>query len=108
MLRNQGRGILTFSVREICNIAYSIIVEDLEKMWWAQFSHPNTDLEKLGSIEETVERFEERIGLRINPEDIAMEQHKAMLKAKGIEWDNTPYTPDLTDPHADAGLDIEF
>ncbi len=39
---------------------------------------------------EAVRRFEERIGLRYNPEDTALELHKKMLAERGIEWDDTP------------------
>lgn len=35
-------------------------------------------------------RFEERVGLRENPEAIAFELHKQLLKSRGIEWDDTP------------------
>jgi len=37
-----------------------------------------------------VERFEEHIGLRENPEALAMEMHKMLLASRGIEWDDTP------------------
>lgn len=39
---------------------------------------------------DSVRRFEERIGLRDNPEDTAMALHRQLLAARGIEWDETP------------------
>jgi hypothetical protein len=37
-----------------------------------------------------ITRFEERIGLRENPEEIALMMHKQFLKDQGREWDDTP------------------
>ena len=37
-----------------------------------------------------IQRFEERIGLRENPEEIALAMHRQFLKDQGKEWDDTP------------------
>lgn len=39
---------------------------------------------------DTIVRFEERIGLRENPEDIALALHRQFLASQGKEWDDTP------------------
>jgi hypothetical protein len=38
-------------------------------------------------------RFEERMGLREDPEAIALELHRQLLKSRGIAWDETPVGP---------------
>ena len=39
---------------------------------------------------DAIKRMEEQIGLRENPEDIALTLHKRWLADRGIEWDDTP------------------
>lgn len=52
------------------------------------------DPEKIGSLRDRVIRFEESIGLRIDPAKIALAQHRAFLASQGIEWDDTPTEAD--------------
>lgn len=77
-------------MRELCDVAYSYVLEETEKRYLAQVSAgaqwENTD-DPLG---DAVTRFEERAGLRENPEDIALELHRQFMKAQGKEWDETP------------------
>lgn len=74
----------------MCDVAYSCVMAESEKLYYAQVSAgakwENSD-DPLG---EAVIRFEEKIGLRENPEDIALELHKQFLKAQGKKWDDTP------------------
>lgn len=39
---------------------------------------------------DSIARFEERVGLRENPEEIALAMHRQWLEAQGKEWDDTP------------------
>lgn len=51
------------------------------------------------TLEEDIERWEEQVGIRHNPEDEAMAAHKRRLEEQGIEWDDTPVSeiPGLQD-----------
>lgn len=89
-LRRHGRGIEKFDARELCDIAYSSIVADMERQYYALVASGAKWENSDDPLRDTITRFEERAGLRENPEEVAMELHKQLLKARGIEWDDTP------------------
>lgn len=81
-----GHGILDYSVREICNIAYYLITK--------QFPQPQGEDDP--SVEEQIELFEERIGQRISSEHKAEQAMRAGLIAMGIDPDAKPeLSPEL-------------
>jgi hypothetical protein len=67
-----------------------MIIADLERTYYAQVASGAKWEGTSDPLGDAVHRFEERIGLRDNPEDIALAMHKQMLAARGIEWDDTP------------------
>jgi hypothetical protein len=62
----------------------------MERHHYAQMAAGAQWKDSTDPLGDAVQRFEERIGLRENPEDIALELHKQFLKAQGKEWDDTP------------------
>ncbi len=75
--------------RELCNVAYSSIIANVERSYYAQLS-AGAKWETEDPLGDMITRFEERIGLREDPEAIALELHKQLLASRGIEWDDTP------------------
>lgn len=88
-LRRTGHGIGTLSPSELCDVAYATLVDGLERQYYAQLAAGARwdDDDPLG---ETIVRLEERLGLREDPEALALELHKRMLAAQGKPWDDTP------------------
>jgi hypothetical protein len=41
-------------------------------------------------LEEVVLQWEMKMGLRVDPEEVALDALKAFNKARGIPWDDTP------------------
>jgi hypothetical protein len=89
-LRAHGHGIEQLDARELCDVAYSSIVAEMERQYYAQVSGGAQWKDANDPLGESIMRFEERIGLRDNPEALALEMHKAFLKSQGKEWDDTP------------------
>lgn len=88
-LRANGHGIGTLAPSELCDVAYSALVEGLERQYYAQLAAGAKwdDADPLG---EMIGRLEEQLSLRENPEAIALELHRRMMAAQGKEWDDTP------------------
>lgn len=89
-LRRTGRGIETLDVREACDLAYAVITSDMERNFYAMVSAGAKFTDSDDPLGDQVLRFEERAGLRFNPEDIALEAHRNWLRAQGKDWDDTP------------------
>lgn len=89
LLRATGRGMETLSPRELCDVAWSAMLEGIEKQYYAMVA-AGIKFEAEDPMADQVTRLEEKIGLRYNPEDLALELHKTLLAARGIEWDDTP------------------
>jgi hypothetical protein len=84
-LRAHGRGIEELSPRELCDIAYSAILEDMERHYYALVAAGAQWKDSTDPLGDDIVRFEERIGLRDDPE-----MHKQFLRDQGKEWDDTP------------------
>lgn len=89
-IRSHGHGIETLSARELCDVAYSAIVADLERNYYAAVSAGAEFKDSKDPLGDSITRFEEKIGLRDNPEDLALAMHRQLLESRGIEWDDTP------------------
>jgi hypothetical protein len=89
-VRAHGYGIEGLGVRELCDIAYAAIIADMERHYYALVAAGAKWEGTNDPLGDDIEKFEERIGLRDDPQAWAMEQHKAFLKAQGKEWDDTP------------------
>jgi hypothetical protein len=76
--------------RELCDVAYAAITGDLEKHYYALVAGGMQWKDTEDPLGESIIRFEERIGLRDDPEALAMEMHKRFMAAQGKEWDDTP------------------
>lgn len=89
-LRANGHGIEELCARELCDLAYAAITEGMERHYYALVAAgakwEGTD-DPLG---DDIRRFEERIGLRDDPNAWALAMHKQMMAAQGKEWDDTP------------------
>jgi hypothetical protein len=46
------------------------------------------------SVETHIERWQEKVGLRVDPAAAALEAMKAFNKMRGIPWDDTPVEMD--------------
>jgi hypothetical protein len=90
LLRATGYGLEELDVRELCDLAYSSIIESMEKQYYAQLAAGGKWENSDNPLEDSIVRFEERAGLRENPEEIALELHKRFLADQGKEWDDTP------------------
>lgn len=90
LLRGAGYGVEDLHVSELCDVAYSMLTDDLERNYYAQVAAGMTFKDSDTPLADAVYRFEERIGLRENPESIAMELHKRWRAAQGLAWDDTP------------------
>jgi hypothetical protein len=62
-------------------------IEDREARYAGAKKETDDDLETV------IERWEQKIGLRVDPEEQALEALKAFNKARGIPWDDTPVVP---------------
>jgi hypothetical protein len=62
----------------------------MEHHYYAQVAAGATWKDTSDPLGDQIHRFEERIGLRENPEALALAMHKQLLKERGIEWDDTP------------------
>lgn len=89
-VRAHGHGIEELDVREMCDVAYALHVADLERHYYALVSAGATWKDSKDPLGDAIMRFEEKIGLRDNPEDLALELHRKWLEQRGIEWDDTP------------------
>lgn len=89
-LRAHGHGIEELTPRELCDIAYSAILEDMERHYYALVAAGATWKDTTDPLGDDIIRFEERIGLRDDPEALALEMHKQFLTSQGKEWDDTP------------------
>lgn len=77
-------------MREMCDAAYSAIVADVERNFYAQVAAGAQWKDSTDPLGDTIERLEERLGLREDPEAIALAMHKAFMLSQGKEWDETP------------------
>lgn len=89
-IRAHGHGIQELDARELCDVAYAAIIGDIEQHYYALVASGATWKDTQDPLGDDITRFEERIGLRDNPEDIALEMHKQFLASQGKEWDDTP------------------
>jgi hypothetical protein len=89
-LRTHGHGIEQLSPRELCDVAYSSIVADMERHYYALVAAGAKWEDVSDPLGDDIQRFEERIGLRDDPEAIALAMHRQFLKDQGKEWDDTP------------------
>jgi hypothetical protein len=89
-IRRHGRGIEQLDPRELCNVAYSAIVSDMEAHYYALVAAGAQWKDSQDPLGDDIRRFEERIGLRDDPEALALQMHKQLLKERGIPWDDTP------------------
>ena len=89
-LRAHGYGIEELDTRELCDVAYASIVADMERNFYALVAAGAQWKDTRDPLGDDIRRFEERIGLRDNPEALALEMHKQFLAAQGKEWDDTP------------------
>lgn len=77
-------------MRELCDVAYSAIVSGMERHYYAMVAAGAKWESTSDPLLDSVERFEERTGLREDPEAIALEMHKQFLRSQGKTWDDTP------------------
>jgi hypothetical protein len=89
-LRAHGYGIEELDARELCDVAYSCIVADMERHYYAQVAAGGKWEHSDDPLGDSIVRFEERIGLRDDPAALALEMHKRFLAEQGKEWDDTP------------------
>jgi hypothetical protein len=77
---------MDFNPRQCMNIAWSLIIDEMtiEDRAMRAAGHKFED-----PLDDRIQYFEERIGLRVNPEEVAMALHKQRLAAMGIPWDDT-------------------
>lgn len=89
-LRANGCGIEKLSASELCDIAYAAITSGIERHYYALVAAgakwEGTD-DPLG---DDIRKFEERVGLRDDPNAWALAMHKQMMESQGKEWDDTP------------------
>jgi hypothetical protein len=85
LARGSGRQLHEMTIREGCNLAYFHVIKDMReedraaRMAGHQFDMP---------LDERIQRFEEKIGLRPDHEELALWMHRnVMLPAQG-------YTPE--------------
>lgn len=91
-LRANGYGIEELDARELCDVAYAAITAGMERHYYALVAAgakwEGTD-DPLG---DDIRKFEERIGLRDDPNAWALAMHRQMMEAQGKAWDDTPVT----------------
>lgn len=75
------------------NLAHHLIIDEMiiedRKFRWSGNKKDSDD-----PVETAIERFEEKIGLRVDPAAEALKAMKAWYKATGREWDDTPVDVD--------------
>lgn len=89
-LRTHGHGIECLDLRELCDVAYSLILADMERHYYALVAAGAEWKDSRDPLGDDIQRFEERIGLRDDPEALALALHKQFMKDQGKEWDDTP------------------
>lgn len=89
-LRACGHGIEGLDARELCDIAYAAITDDMTKQYYALIAAGATWKDTKDPLGDQISGFEERVGLRDDPAALALELHKKFLKLQGKEWDDTP------------------
>lgn len=92
-VRATGRGIEGLTLRQVCNVAYSLVIDEMTLTFRAQVA-AGAKFEVDDPLGERIERFEEEIGLRFDPAAAALAMHKAWMTAQGKAWDDTPVTAD--------------
>jgi hypothetical protein len=90
LLLRRGVFIENLDARELCDIAYSLLAEDIERSYYAQVAAGAKWEDVSDPLGEAMQRLDERLGLREDPEAVALELHKKLLAARGVEWDDTP------------------
>jgi hypothetical protein len=65
-------------------------VRDIEQHYYALVAAGAKWEDSDDPLRDNIVRFEERIGLRDDPEAIALALHRQFLEAQGKEWDDTP------------------
>jgi hypothetical protein len=88
-LRANGRGIEELDARELCDLAYSAIIEEMTRHYYAMVA-AGAQWKDDDPLADNIQRFEERIGLQENPEEIALAMHRQFMADQGKEWDDTP------------------
>jgi hypothetical protein len=97
MLISHGKGISQFTFREFLNICYTTVVR--------QFQPPMD--EEGDSVEVQISRFEEKIGLRHNPENDAMAALRQWQISQGIDPDaKTDFDPNASKPWWEQDLEM--
>jgi hypothetical protein len=89
-LLRRGTSVGDLDARELCDVAYSLLAEDVERHYYAQVAAGSTWKDVSDPLGDAIARLQERLGLREDPEAVALELHKGLLAARGIEWDDTP------------------
>lgn len=86
LARGSGRQLHEMTIREGCNLAYFHVIKDMReedraaRMAGHQFDMP---------LNERIEHFEEKIGLRPDHEELALWMHKhVLLPALGRKWED--------------------
>lgn len=80
-------------MREAINIAIAWQVDDFRKEDHA-FRWSGSKKESDDPVEVTIERWQEKIGLKVDPAAEALEAMKRFYAATGKEWDDTPVEVD--------------
>jgi hypothetical protein len=93
LLLSHGRGLHTFTVREACNIAIAWQTDDFRREDHA-FRWSGSKKESDDPVEVIIERWQEKIGLKVDPAAEALEAMKRFYKATGKDWDDTPVEVD--------------
>ncbi len=88
-----GRQLAGMTVREACNLAYFHIIKDMrEEDRAARMVGHKFD----SSLEDRITRFEEKIGLRPDHEELALWMHKnVLLPALGKTWEDDEVSSSL-------------
>jgi hypothetical protein len=99
LAEGNGRQLHEMTVREGCNLAYFHVIKDMrEEDRAARMAGHQFDM----TLSERIERFEEKIGLRPDHEELAMWMHKnVLLPARG-------YTPEQIAEMFDEDTDSQL
>jgi hypothetical protein len=80
-------------VREAVNIAIAWQIDEMRAedhaFRWSGSKKASDD-----PVETTIERWHEKVGLKVDPAAQALEAMKAFYEATGKEWDDTPVSAD--------------
>jgi photosystem II stability/assembly factor-like uncharacterized protein len=90
LIRNTGHGIEELNPRELCDVAYAAILDGLERRFYALTAAGAQWKDSEDPLGEQIERFEEKIGLRDDPNAWALAMHRQFMESQGREWDDTP------------------